>query len=286
MSSPEELENTIEKVLSQVKEINPNFAVLSRITNSLNNTDADMEDIAKLIKSEASLTTDIIHISNSSYYGANVECSDIESALTRIGFNDVLKVVSLIMSKAICSKRLEYYDLSPHQMWAQGVTVSYFMEGFSKLAGLNTSKAATAGVLHNIGRILTDSILTMFGHQTEWDGSQPIAEWEQEQIGIHYGEAGARFLKDMKFPEEIQDIIRHQVYPGAASRANPLCQLLRYSVLLLEKVGLGFSNPEYEIPDPTHLFPQINLTKEDIGAVIEETRTRYKEINMKVLTGA
>ncbi len=287
MNSPEELENKFEKVLSQVRQINPNFAVLSRISNSLNNPDSDMDDIAKLIKSESSLTTDIIRISNSSYYGASFVCVDVETALTRIGFNDVLRVVSLILSKAICSKRLEYYDLSPHQMWSQGVTVSFFMEGFSKLAGLNKSKAATSGVLHNVGRILTDSLLTMFGHQTEWDDSdQLLAEWEEEQIGIHYGEAGARFLKDMEFPEEIQYIIRHHVYPGAALRENPLCQLLRYSVLLLERVGLGFSNPEYEIPDLSNLRPQIDITEEDVVAVIEDANTRYKEINMKVLTGA
>lgn len=285
MNNAENLTQAVDQVLNQVKEINPNFAVLSRISNHLNNPDTDMDDIAKLIKSEPSLTTDIIRISNSSYYGASIECADIESALNRIGFNDVLKVVSLIMSKSLCSKRLEYYDLSPHQMWAEGVIVSFFMEELAKRSRLNKSKAATSGVLHNVGRILTDNVLTIFGHQKEWDGEQPIAEWEQEQIGIHYGEAGARFLKEMNFPEEIQDIIRNHVYPGLASQANPICQLLRYSVQLVNKVGIGFCNPEFEFPCIGLLHPQFDLVAEDVMEIVEDSKIRYREINMKVLTG-
>lgn len=285
MNHPENLGETLDQVIGKVRKINPNFAVLSRLSSHLNDPDADMGDIAELIKSDQSLTADIIAISNSALYGAISECSDIESALQRIGFNDVLRVVSLLMSKAVSAKPLQYYDLSPHQVWIESVSVSFLMEGFSSVASLNKAMSATSGVVHNLGRILTDEIITMFPLKSEWDGLEPIAEWEDENIGINYGEAGARFLKDMNFPEEIQYIIRHHVYPGAAMRANPICHFLRYSVSLFRKTGFGFVNEEYEVPDLSHFHPEFNLSEEEVREVVEFAKRRFKEINAKVLVG-
>ncbi len=285
MNFSDNLNEVVDQTIGKVKKINPNFAVLSRLSSHLNNPNTDMEDIAELIKSDQALTADIISISNSALYGAAVQCFDIESALSRIGFNDVLRVVSLLMSKAISSKRLEYYDISPHQMWGESVSVSFLMEGFSKVASLNKSKAATSGVVHNLGRVLTDEIITMFPLKSEWDGQQPVAEWEDENIGINYGEAGARFLAEMKFPEEIQEIIRHHVYPGAAMRANPICHFLRYSVMLFRELGFGFLNTDYQVPDLSIMHPEFNISEEEVLEVVEDAKTRFKEINMRVLTG-
>lgn len=286
MSNPEKLAEVVDQVISKVQKIHPNFAVLSRLSNFLNSPNTDMEDIVDLIKRESSLSADIVAISNSSLYGLAVECADVESALARIGFNDVLKIVSLLMAKSICSKRLEYFDISPHQMWAESVTVSFLMEGLSTLTGVNKAKAATCGIVHNMGRVLTDEILVMFPPKTSWDGKEPIAEWEDENIGINYGEAGARFLKSMQFPQEVQDNIRNHVYPGAAMRSNPICHLLRYSVLLFKQLGFGFCNKEFQIPDLDHLQPEFEVSEADILEVVEDARIRYRELNQRVLMGA
>lgn len=285
MNHPENLGETLDQVIGKVRKINPNFAVLSRLSSYLSDPDTDIEDIEELIKSDQSLTADIIAISNSALYGAVTECSDIGSALSRIGFNDVLRVVSLLMSKAVSSKPLQYYDLSPHQVWMESVSVSFLMEGFSALASLNKAMAATSGVVHNLGRVLTDEIITMFPLKSDWDGVEPIAEWEDENIGINYGEAGARFLEDMNFPEEIQYVVRHHVYPGAAMRANPICHFLRYSVALFKAAGFGFANEDFEVPDVSILHPGFSLSEEEILEVVDFAKTRFKEINSKILVG-
>ncbi|MCZ6675421.1 MAG: HDOD domain-containing protein [Verrucomicrobia bacterium] len=285
MNRKEEFSDAVNQVVNQVIELHPNLAVLSSLSNLLNKPDTALDDLAQLIKSEPALTADIIKISNSSFYAASSECSDIESSLARIGFNDVLKVVSLILSQNLCSMRLESYRMDPDDLWAESVTASLLMETMALAARLNKAKAATTGILHNVGRVIINNLMEYFQIDLRWDASIPVTDWEESVVGFNYGEAGGRFLREMKFPEEIREIIRYHVDPGQAPQApHPLTHLLHYCVQLADLVGRGFSNTAYNVPDTTQLRQHVELSGEDIREAVAEAKSRYEQINRKVLT--
>ncbi|MCB1122537.1 MAG: HDOD domain-containing protein, partial [Verrucomicrobiae bacterium] len=178
------------EAVDHIQEIYPNIAVLSQLSALLKEPDTDLEDVARLIRSEAALTADIIKVSNSSYYGSSIPCSNIEDALARIGFNEVLKVVALILAKELTSNDLEKYGMSADDFWKESLTVSLLMEELAGKARLNRAEAATLGILHNVGRVVINNILETFRIDLFWDVSIPILEWERAVVGFDYGEAG------------------------------------------------------------------------------------------------
>ncbi len=277
-----EFENAVNEVLQQIKDIHPNISVLSGLSSLLRNPNTDLEDLSQLIKSEASLTLDILRISNSAFYGSTVECTEIESALARLGFTDVLKIVSLILAQNLSSENLLHYQLNSDELWSESVTVSLLMEELARPANLNKSQAATAGVLHNVGRVMIDGLLEYANNNARWDTKVSVTEWEKSVVGLHYGQAGGRILKEMDFPEEIREIIRHHVDPEEANLPIEQAYLLNYCVQLAGSVGKGFTSPFADIPAVECLAPHIDISDDDVISAIDVAKSRFQEINNKV----
>lgn len=269
------------EAVDHINEIYPNVAVLAQLTTLLKEHDTDLEDIARLIRSEAALTADVIKISNSSIYGAAAICSNIEDALARIGFNEVQKVVALILAKELTSDDLKKYGMSADDFWRESLTVSLLMEELARPCRLNKSEAATVGIIHNLGRVIINNILEAFRIDLFWDVSIPVVQWENLVVGFHYGEAGGRYLKRMKFPPETQEIIRYHVEPEAAPEENRMTYLLKYCVELSKHLGKDFSIPEFDNPELTSP-PTLNLSDEDIQTAITDAAERFHQLNKEV----
>ena len=271
------------EAVDHINEIYPNIAVLAQLSTLLKEPDTDLEDVARLIRSEAALTADVIKVSNSSFYGSTVPCSNIEDALARIGFSEVLKVVALILAKELTSNDLEKYGMSADDFWRESLTVSLLMEELAAIIRLNKAEAATLGIMHNIGRVIINNILELFRIDLYWDVSIPVVGWERTVVGFHYGEAGGRFLKRMKFPPETQEAIQYHVEPESAPEEDRLTYLLHYCVELSKRLGKGFANFESSITD-TPTPSMLDLSEDDIGAAIKNAADRFNQLDKEVFS--
>lgn len=270
------------QALNYVEELYPNMAVLAQLANYLEDPNSSLEDVARLIRSEPALTVDIIKISNSSFYAATQKCSDVDTALTRIGFNEVLRVVALILAKDLCSQNLDKYGLSADELWEESLMVSLLMENLAKTMRLNKSKAATYGLLHSIGKVVINNILEDFRIDIYWDPTISLADWELAIAGFHHGEAGSRLLKRMEFPVEAQSVIRDHIEPEKANNPGILTYVLNYSAHLSRALGPGFMKTSFELPQPDWWEEKMNLPDEEIFGIIEEAKERFREITREV----
>ena len=273
------VENQISEIVRQVKDLYPNIAVLSELSNLLRDPNADLVDLEQLIKTEPSLTADVIRISNSTLYARATECMDIRSALSQIGFNDTQKIVSHILARDLCSQDLQAYGMSADLFLGESITVSILMELLAPAARINRSQAATMGTLHNVGRVIINRMVTETENAEFWNGESSVTEWEMASVGFHYGEAGRCFLKQMNFAEESQLVILHHVEPKNAPVPEAMYSLLSYAVKLCKSAGIGLSEPDFEIPDLEQLNPYAELSEVDIQMIAEEANSRYEDIS-------
>ena len=270
------------QAVDYVEELYPNMAVLSQLANNLEDPNSSLEDVARLIRAEPALTADIIKISNSSFYAATQPCADVDSALTRIGFNEVLRVVALILAKELCSNDLQKYGMTADELWSESLMVSLLMEELAKNCRLNKSKAATLGLLHCIGRVVINNILEDFRVDIFWDPTIPVADWEEAVVGFNYGEAGGRLLKRMEFPNEAQNVIRFHVNPEDRAEPDKMTELLNYCVSLSNAVGRGFVKINYELPDDTYLAKLGEFTEEELREIVAGAEDRFTEVTREV----
>jgi len=261
------------EALDQVQGLYPNMAVLSQLSRLLKDPNSNLEDLARMIRTEPALTLDVIRVSNSPVYTAANKCKDIEGAVSRIGFNEVQRVVGLIVAREVCSTDLDKYGIAAQEYWAECVTVSVLMEGLARAMGQDGPEAATIGLLYAIGKVVINNILEEFKIDIYWDPYVPVEDWEKAMVGFNYAEGGARLLKRWEFPLEIIYTIGFQLDPSRASKRIPMLTLLHYAVRLFGAVGAGCERTNYVVPIYPYLTDRLESKK--IRGIVEHARSSF-----------
>ncbi|MFW6354580.1 MAG: HDOD domain-containing protein [Verrucomicrobiota bacterium] len=270
------------EALDHVQELYPNMAVLSQLSKLLKSPNSDLDSLARLIRTEAALTLDVIRVSNSPVFVRAEKCRDIQTAVAWIGYNEVQRVVGLVLARQFCSRDLNKYSISAHDYWAETVTVSVLMEGLARALGEDAAEAATVGLLFAIGKVVINNILTDFEIDVLWDNFLPLAQWERAMVGFDYAQAGARLLGRWEFPREMTYSIGFHLEPKRAPKRLPLLSMLHYAVRLCEKVGTGCEERDYAVP----IYPPVTdqITNAEVRRLVEEARDSFLRTAQMILT--
>jgi len=207
--------------------------VLSKALRLMQQLDVNLDSVIELIRHDASLTADLIHVSNSALFCRGQRHVDLAGAMQRLGLREVLRVVGLSLSKNLFGKGLSNYGVSSQEYWKTSVLGALLMEAFARRHNIDPMVADTVGILHALGRVLINEVLEEVGSKQVWSGEIPMEYWELESVGFSYAEAGALLLRQWDFPDSICEPIENQLEPITAVVPNSIDGLIRLTVHLL-----------------------------------------------------
>src|SRR5438093_1337301 len=151
-------QQTMEKKLADLP---PLPAVVTRIMETVNNPDTSAEDLNKLISMDQGLSSKVLRIVNSSYYGFPKRISTITHAVVILGFNTVRNLVLGVSAFGLLGQKSMPYGLNRAKFWEHSVATA---AAGSVLAKRRLSKVRSAaeeafigGLLHDIGALFLDS---------------------------------------------------------------------------------------------------------------------------------
>lgn len=202
-----------ERALERMEGLHASMGILARLQQMLKDPNSDLGDAARLLRSDASLSAQVVRISNSVIYRRGGFSSDLEEAISKVGFNEVLKMVGLALSKGLYFRELRAYGLTARDYWQMSYFSALFMEKLGPRVGMNAGDAYLLGLLHLVGKVVIDSLLADARVEIHWDPCIPRQDWEMLMVGFRYDHAGARLLEKWKFPAEITRRIEKQNAP-------------------------------------------------------------------------
>jgi len=201
----------LSRACEEVKELYPNMRVVSQLYQLLRDPESSLDDAIQLIKSEGIIATGVIRLSNSAHFGKHGESSDLTEAVQKVGFRETLRLVGGFMSSQLFMKDLAGYGLTSDEYWTYSYYCAAFLESVSIYLGENSDNAYLIGLLHGIGRVVNNELLSDQEVEILWDPTLPCEEWERIMGLPAYPEAGQRILQAWDFPENICDFIRRQL---------------------------------------------------------------------------
>jgi putative nucleotidyltransferase with HDIG domain len=169
-------------------------------------------DLAQVLSTDQALTAKLIRISNSAYYGFARRISTVREAVVMLGFKQV-RQVSVGASMMNAFKRTgvnDGFDLD--LFWGHSVAVAVAAEAMAKKTlGAKPEDAFTAGILHDIGRLVLRQVLPeKFGEAVQLArmGECPLHEAELLVTGYAHDEIGQALGERWKFPGHLVDAVR------------------------------------------------------------------------------
>ena len=223
-------EQDLLRAIGRIETLHACAHVLAKAFEILNDPDSNQMDLVDTIKTDTSLTSDILRISNSAFYGGMMEIASLDDAIYRLGFREVMKLISISMSKQMFNKSLDHYGISAVHYWAESAAVAATMENFSVVFREDRSYFFTLGILHSIGRLVIDQTLRDRGSKFMWDKSVPSEEWEVQNFGFDYTDSGHVLLTSWNFPQRILAVILNQLTPDRVTNPPVALMCLNYSI--------------------------------------------------------
>ncbi len=109
--------------------------IFARLSKLIENEDTGLDYVASIVKMDPSLAAHILRVTNSAYYGSAIKLNDIESAIARIGFNEVHKVLSVVIAHDSFYQALPVYGVTATEYAVECIAVAVASEIIAKRAG-------------------------------------------------------------------------------------------------------------------------------------------------------
>ncbi len=234
-----------EEILTAVGEVQPLPGTVVRLISVINDPNSAITDIVEAIRYDQVLTARMLRICNSAFFGVSREVTCIEDALRLLGTLKTLQLVMAIHTSTLLDRGQKGYDLADGQLWRHSVGVAIASCAFAEhTRPANTSLAFTAGLLHDIGKVvLSNYVAREFAEIVRLVSEEGLAfnTAEQRVLGFSHDEIGARLAERWALPDAIVACIRHHHDPAGLPAPDPLVDTvyLANCACLLLGIGLG-----------------------------------------------
>ena len=226
-----------ETILTLGNKLAPAAATFSRLRTLLVDPDTDLEEIVQLIRLDPALTFHVVRMSNSVLFGMRARTDSLESAVGRVGFGELHRLVVLAAMQHVCQQDLAAYRLKASRLWENSVATAAAAEVLAQRAGRDPGLAYTAGLLRTLGRVILDGAANgqYYPGEAEWPS---VAEWEQKTFGTTTAEVTTTLLDHWRFPAELVESVRGHVDPLTEPDSNIGACVLNLSCGVAARFGL------------------------------------------------
>lgn len=263
-------------IYSKIDELPTLPIVLPKLINLIENPKSSASDISEVISRDPAMTSKILKVANSAYYGFSQKISAIDHAVTLLGFN---MVKSLALSIGIMRTFPQNKKKSPHfsqeGLWLHSLAVATILHELgNRISEKNTNESLfIIGLLHDIGKIVLDQFLNDLFQEALTEANElnkgELFLAERKVIGFDHGDIGALLLTRWKFPETIINPIsaHHKTEISEGTNAEDIA-MLRIANFLAQHLGMG----EEGNPIPTEIHKEdldiLDFQQKDIDEMI------------------
>ncbi len=243
------LKEEVQEKLKNIERL-PSFPeVVHKVLSLIRNPDVDFKDIAREIIKDPGLTSDIIRLSNSSYYHPVKEVRSIDEAIKILGLNTLKEIILVAAARGILKNPLEGYKLEGKDMWDHSILVAHISSNIAldiKSSKIPSDVAFTAGLMHDCGKIVLASTFkkAIFQIQQEYNKNPELSFTflEKKYIGYTHPEIGAFLLKKWNFPAELVDAVLYIYQPENSKKNKELTSIIHIANWIAVSSGVGIDS--------------------------------------------
>lgn len=260
-------------------------AVVMELLNSIDQDDVDISVLAKKVSHDQALTAKTLRLANSPLYGLQVKVTTIQQAITYLGFQTTR---NLITAAAVtgCFAEGHCPGFDHKAFWRHSIATAACAKVLARQMRFNQDYAFTAGLLHDIGRLVLVSCFPnqysiTLAYREEHDCY--LLEAERKVLGVDHVDAGMALAEHWNFSDTMRLAIGGHHDPEAPG-AGFLAAIIHVADAIVHALDLAQVRDDLVPPVSTVAWTALGLDEEIYLQLFRETELQYEEISMVLLS--
>jgi putative nucleotidyltransferase with HDIG domain len=279
--------NTIEhdEVLRRIHNLPSLPTVVMELLASMDQDDVNIDALSQKITQDQALTAKTLRLANSSFYGMANQVTTIHEAIVILGFRTVRSLATTAaLIGSFAGRTHTSFNVTP--FWRHAIAAAVCARELAGHLNLNPEYAYTAGLLHDIGRLV---LVTQFqpnyeatmAYRVEHDCS--LLEAEHAVLGIDHAVVGDVLTRHWKFPEAMQQAVARHHAP-LTQGMQALSLLILAADAIAHALDLSGDMDDLVPTVPAGLWKELGLDKKELLAVFENAEKQFEAASFALNT--
>jgi len=205
---------TADEIVARAKDLPVVSETARKLVIQLNQPDLHRDELVETVRCDNVLTAKLLRVCNSANSGMREPVLSVDQALLLLGDNMVFRIVCAIGFGGSLGMAAPGYDTEANGLWTHSLSTALGAEYLAEVESYGNflpSTAFTAGLLHDIGKLVISKVLTpkaRAGIRSKIAGqSLSRVKAEKAVLGADHCEVGACLLKRWSLPELIVEAV-------------------------------------------------------------------------------
>jgi len=202
----------IRKLLDQVEVLPLSPTLLPKLLPKLSDVDTNFDEVVEIIAHDPSLTSKLLQICNSAYFGQESEVSSVSEAVNRVGYQAVYLLVAMINGSTCFAGSTGGLDAG--KLWRHSITAAFNSKFVAESSGLDGNLLFTAGLLHDLGKVILAQDPDA-AHLYRGPSNATCIAQEEQSFDCNHADVGAALLERWKLPTSLTEAVRYHHAPAS-----------------------------------------------------------------------
>ena len=210
---------TAHQMLVKVRNLPPISKAALELGSLLGRPETTNEEVVRVLKQDSVLTARLLRACNSPAFGLKEQVTSIDQAVFLLGHSQISQMVTTLAFRGPLAMPLQAYALETDDLWRHSILTATAAEIVSKESeelGFDSSLAYTAGLLHDLGKLITNEFLTrqsMIAIRQQTNEGRCLAQAERDVLGADHAEVGAALLYLWRLPDALVEAVAKHHQP-------------------------------------------------------------------------
>ena len=278
-------DKVVARAIEQIGDIGTLPEITLKIIATVEDPHSTARDLHEIVTHDLALSTRILRVVNSAFYGLPGQVASIERAIIMLGLNAVKNIaIAASLNRVFRGGRISR-RYSARDLWVHAVAVGAASKMLvDELTLPLPDEAFVAGLLHDIGLVvmlqsnlpamqelmrLTENVRD--GESAGLPGDEQFRRAEQHLFGASHEAFGEGLSHQWKFPRSFHFVTGYHHRPGELERDNRLLtQIIHVADRLSAQLQIGMVLPVDTGPIAADTLSELGLTDAHLAAVREK----------------
>ncbi|MBI1839717.1 MAG: HDOD domain-containing protein [Verrucomicrobia bacterium] len=272
----------IDEFIRSAKSLPPAPRILPQLMQLLRQTDVDSSKVVDLVTFDPALTAKILQVCNSAAYAGAMPVADLREALLRLGFAEIFRIVASVIGEQALGAAQAGYGIGRGELWEHSAVAAVAAQIIAQDRGLDPQQAFTAGLLHDVGKIVLAKALEGSYERIieETDiHQQSLVEAEKAVLGVDHAQVGGRLLAQWKFPEPLVEAVTWHHDPSSAENHQPLAACVYLANMIAAFTGHGYGFQAFALRGRAEALESLGLQGDELPLYMIRTTEGLKKVS-------